>query len=312
MKQKNINILAAIFLVLLVIASYSYWRPYLIDLGIISTSSQDYLIPDVDSISQITLTTEGYEPLIINRSPDGLWQVNQQQIDTDKLNQYLQTLANLQIDQGEVVSTNTENQQKYGLEQKQVIYLEITQTDIVSTYLIGSNATNPGSFYLKIPDQDNVYVVTSPLRDLSSIEEQLWRNKTLAQIDQEKIGSLQLTSTSLGSVTVEKSQQDQWTATRFSQTNILGENTTDLLFDQLSKLKASSLASDIDTLNFNNRSYKNRLNIYDQDQQLIFELDLLQIDQRWLVQIPDSQTVYVLSQPTSAAIFTNMFDIFTK
>lgn len=312
MSQKTLILLAIISAILLIIVAQPVWQPELTKLGITPNLSQDHLIANPEQITQVSFRLSESETITLKKSENN-WQVNEYSSDPDQTQQLLTDIAAIQLTPDLIVSSNPDKQENYLVGSDQGILLTIDQAGQQTQAIIGDIGSQPGSYYFRLKDASEVYLLTGNLHTLANNTLFAWRNKLIAQVDPAQIGQIEIKSDS-GTLTISKSEDGSWNAVQGTRSAKLGEVTSDRLFQTFNPLEAKSFVTAEKANRFLNTFPQNKVTITTISNEPLLSLTVVkdQETSEWWAKSTESDDVYVLGDTQVKDFMLEAKDIFTQ
>lgn len=173
MNNKFLKIIAAVFLVLILITIFPWIKEKI--------SSQQAKQPANLSVNLSGFTKESVNKISIKKGleekilsfKDGKWLIGEDEADESKVDQLFSDFSNLKI--GEVASQNEANFGKFEVNADTGTQLTITQNGKDSLFFIGKAGAAATDFYMRKDGIKNVYSVSGTLRDDLAPEAASWK-----------------------------------------------------------------------------------------------------------------------------------------
>lgn len=174
LNSKNLKILGAVFIVLIIAATFPLWKEKLFPANESSISND---------LKITSLTENGVEEFSIKkgeevkrfRKDNGVWKVNDQEADQATMTNFFETLKNVQV--VSLASKNPENQSGFGVQESEAILLTFIHDKKITDFFIGNTGNSTNNFYIKTRDSNNIYLVNSSLRSLLTQDLEAWQKK---------------------------------------------------------------------------------------------------------------------------------------
>jgi hypothetical protein len=119
------------------------------------------------------------------RNVGGAWVVDGFRSDSGAVARFFETLAETEVI--DVAATNPSNHARMGLDADTAAAMEIEQDGSTRRVLVGLDGPRPRTFYVRMPDEDVVYVVESGLRSYVYRGLEDWRNRRMLAIDTARV-----------------------------------------------------------------------------------------------------------------------------
>ncbi|MFZ2188088.1 MAG: DUF4340 domain-containing protein [Candidatus Moraniibacteriota bacterium] len=164
MDNKNIKILAAVFLAMAIILILP-WIGNQFGIG------KDKDGPKNISLDFSDFSEKSVEKVVIQNGEtkkelsfrEGKWLIDGGEADGEKVTGFFSELKKLKV--GEMVSQSEANQSKFGVDREAAIKLSITQNGKEAIFLVGKIGATPNQFYMRKDGIKNTYLVESALRE---------------------------------------------------------------------------------------------------------------------------------------------------
>jgi hypothetical protein len=174
MDNKNIKILAAVFVAMAIITVLP-WIGNQIGGGKEKDKAKNISL-DFSDFSE-----KSVEKMVIKKGEtekslsfqEGKWLIDGEEADGQKIADFFSELKSLKV--GEMVSQNEANQSKFGVDKEKAIKLAITQNGQELLFLVGNVGTTPRQFYMRKDGIKNTYLVESALREKLLWEASKWK-----------------------------------------------------------------------------------------------------------------------------------------
>ncbi len=115
------------------------------------------------------------------RNVGGAWLVDGFKSDSGSVSRFFSTLRDTEVEG--LAATNPSNHARMGLDADTAASMEIEQAGETRRILVGLDGPRTGTFYVRMPDEDAVYLVDSGLRSYVFRQLDDWRNRRLLAID---------------------------------------------------------------------------------------------------------------------------------
>jgi hypothetical protein len=134
---------------------------------------------DGASVEAVTVRRGG-DTIVLERS-GSRWAVNGYPADSGSVARLTIALDEAEI--GDLVATNPANHARMGVAVDSATEVELTADGASRTLLVGDAGRQFGTAYVRLPDQDEVYLLVGDLRTHVVRELDAWRNRTMVAID---------------------------------------------------------------------------------------------------------------------------------
>jgi hypothetical protein len=171
MSKKTINILLGIFILLILISTFPWWKDYF-GLGKKSAPLDlNFSIFKENNVDKFTIKKGADEKQFTKGT--NAWLVNDVPASSSAVTNFFVDLENAKT--GELVSKNAENHTKFGVTESDGYLLTLVQSNKTSDFLIGNSGSDFNSFYARNKDSVNVYLITGSLKDKISLDLSAWQ-----------------------------------------------------------------------------------------------------------------------------------------
>lgn len=176
--------LGILFVVLLILtAGYFLLRWY---------SQPDEFVPPADfkisewtqeNINEIRLVFEGDKQVVI-KEDEGKWRVNDFPADSKRITDFFNSLKETGISSR--VSSNSQNHSRFEVDDKGTDLTFVSNDQIVQQLIVGKTAGG-NSAYVRLPEQDDVYVINNFPIHLLSEEVSFWRDREVVAAEPSEV-----------------------------------------------------------------------------------------------------------------------------
>jgi hypothetical protein len=119
------------------------------------------------------------------RNVGGRWEANGFRTDSGSISRFFQTLGNTEV--SSVAATNPSNHARMGLDADTAAAMELEQNGATRRILIGVDGPRAATFYARLPDEDEVYLLDSGIRSYVFRQLDDWRNRRMLTIDTARV-----------------------------------------------------------------------------------------------------------------------------
>lgn len=174
MNMKKLGILFAVLLIL--IGGYFLLQWY---------SQPDEFIPPADfkisewtreNINEIRLVFDDDKQIVVKES-EGKWEVNDKLADSSRLNELFEAFKETEITSR--VSTNSQNHSRFEVDEKGVEFSLVADNEVIQQLIVGKSAGG-NSAYIRMPEQDDVYVFNNFPKHLLVSDLSIWRDREIS------------------------------------------------------------------------------------------------------------------------------------
>jgi len=130
------------------------------------------------------------EDTIELRPEAGSWRVNGWQADSGSVARFFDAVAATSV--GDLMATNPENHARMGVAGDSARTLEIEVGDSTRALLVGNGGPRPSTAYVRLPGQDEVYLLEGGLRAHLTRRLDDWRNRRLLAIDTSRVDRIRV------------------------------------------------------------------------------------------------------------------------
>ena len=306
MNPQTNKILAAIFVILLIIATQPTWFQRFGLAERFGGQSQITLLTNIDQLDQITIIQSEVNQYTLNQI-DEAWSIDGKAVGEQEINQLLSSLKNLEIDS--TVSKNPEKYMDFGVSTESAVLVTFQAPNYSQTIIVGDPGNRPNTFFARIQDEETTYLVNGDLRNLVLQSVDQWRDKIIVDFPQEDINIIEII-TDTQPITLTKVESGTWQASRGQQSTILGENTINNLLTQISPLKGTGFANEENQQAYT-RNSKDILRLSTSSGETV-EINFVNTQDLWLVKDSISEEIYTISATTASNILLNSSDIFSN
>jgi hypothetical protein len=134
---------------------------------------------DGTSVQAIRMTRQDGS-VTLERSGAG-WSANGFPADSGAVFRLLDLLNEVRV--GELIAANPNNHDRMGVSSDSAITATFTTADGDRILLVGKNAAQFGTSYVRLPDADQVYLLDGDLRPQLTRDLDSWRDRTMVEID---------------------------------------------------------------------------------------------------------------------------------
>ncbi len=204
-----------------------------------------------------------------------------------------------------IVSRNETNSEEYGISSSSGIFLNLRSANgEEQTFIIGNDGPEIGSFYAKVPDSKNVFLVKGSLRDTIKTTVNDWRNKRLATFSSGDIHSIEVQG---ASQFVLQRKETQWELTYKGRTKSIEQEKMSSILSQLSFLEGKDFLTDQEHKEFMSAT-KNTMIIKNKDGNVLVELLYIQKNPDYWIKKSDSSD----SMKISSYILRDLFNLLSQ
>lgn len=287
MNKKTLLILAGVFIVLAIAASYPQWRESVgFTKSPVPTSELSFSLFTQEATEQVVISKKDEEEKMLVKK-NGMWVINNLETSEKAVDDFFEALTTLEA--GSLVSKNKENFSGFGVDDTGYT-LALSRNGKVTTFIVGSNGPSLGSFYARMKDGANVYLVEGKLPDTLSQSVSFWRDKTLIKVSKDEIQKIEVVSTT-SPLLITKTKEGKWLAENVRKNAVLDEATAKSMLDSLGSLEGSDFLTKEQEAEFKKASGKTILRLFDGTNKKLAEVQLLKKDSDWWA-ITESQSFF--------------------
>ncbi|MGW8264916.1 MAG: DUF4340 domain-containing protein [Longimicrobiales bacterium] len=144
--------------------------------------------PEAVSTVRFQSPGDGDRLVLTRRGPD--WTINGFRADSGTVAGFWDALGAAEV--GDLVGSNPGNHPRLGVSPDSAWALEVEMAEGARTVLIGKSGTRYGTAYVRLPAQDEVYLLDGGLRPAVTRTLDDWRNKRVARVDTSRVQRIQL------------------------------------------------------------------------------------------------------------------------
>ena len=309
MSKKTLIILLGIFIILIIVSTYSWWGQYFNfdNKKSFSNSELNFSAFTEKTTEKISITKSGEEKKIIEKKA-GIWKVNGFDASQEEINDFFSVLSGLVVES--LVSKNPENHKNFGATEEDGTHLVLTQNGVETSFIIGNQATTFNSFYIKTKENNNVYKMSGMLRDKLTMSVTAWRDKTIVRIPKETIQKIEVVSDTKPLILAKN--EGMWIAERLGKTSHLDETTLNSLFASIDPLKASGFLNEQEQKEFQDASKQTAIRIFGDNKTIIAEITMLKKENEWWAKINGQDSFYKIPLYKLSNIFLTDEEIFKE
>lgn len=204
-----------------------------------------------------------------------------------------------------IVSRNEANSEEYGISSSSGIFLTLRNANGEErTFIIGNDGPEIGSFYAKLLDSKNVFLVKGSLRDTIKTTVNDWRNKRLATLSSSDIHSIEVQGPS---PFVLQKKETQWELTYKGKTKSVETEKISPILSQFSFLEGRDFLTDEEQREFMSAT-KNTMIIKNKDGNVLVEFMYVQKDSDYWIKKSDGSD----GMKISSYILRDLFDLLSQ
>jgi Domain of unknown function (DUF4340) len=189
MNEKTLKSIVTTFLVLLVLWGASYGLGSMRKGGPALGAGVSDVLQDLGPATVTGITIQGPTGETTLMASDGdAWTVNGYPADGEALSRVWGALSEVEV--GSIVATNPANHARMGVSSDSAWTVAFTTATGAHTILIGKSGSVFSTAYLRLPDQDEVVLITGDLRESLARPPGDWRDKTILTVDTTRIARI--------------------------------------------------------------------------------------------------------------------------
>ncbi|MGD2121152.1 MAG: DUF4340 domain-containing protein [Gemmatimonadota bacterium] len=143
-----------------------------------------------ESVSRLSLRGPAGEEEIDLRRENGEWKVNGFRADSATVARFWEALKEAEV--GDLVASNPANHPRMGVSADSAWTMELGLAGGSRSLLMGSSGARYGTSFVRLPDADQVYLLTGNLRSQVTRSLDDWRNKRVATVDTAGVWRIEL------------------------------------------------------------------------------------------------------------------------
>ncbi len=141
-----------------------------------------------EAVTAVRLQGPGGQAPVELRRVDGGWTVNGFRADSALVAGFWTSLENAEV--GSMVASNPDNHSRLGVSQDSTWQVKLELPAGSRTLFVGKPGSRYGTTYVRLPDEDKVYLLDGNLRTEVTRALDGWRNKRLARVDTASVNRL--------------------------------------------------------------------------------------------------------------------------
>lgn len=302
MSNKTLSVLFFVFLVVTGIALFPVIQERL-GKNEHSAFSKDlpFHIFTKDTVRMITIKKQQQEFSLVKEGNN--WNVASYSAHQPIVDAFLESIQ--QSKPVSIVSRNEENSEQYGVSSESGILLRLrSDKGEEQTFIIGNDGPEIGSFYAKLPDSNNVFLVKGSLRDTIKTTANDWRNKRIATLSSSDIYSIEVQG---ASPFILQKKESQWELTHKGRTKSIETEKMSSILSQFSFLEGRDFLTDEEQKEFMSAT-KNTMILKNKDGNVLLELAYIQKDSDYWIKKSDSSD----NMKISSYIFRDLFNLLSQ
>ncbi len=249
------------------------------------------------------------EILELKKNDQGFWQVNGFAADQEKIKILMEKAGALKVIN--LVSKNPDNFTKFDLNDnsaKKMIF-NASNSEILNL-IIGKTGSDWNSTYLRLATKNEVFLVDQELNSLFSLVPDNWRDKTVLNIDSNKITKIEFVYPNKKFVLTKAGEQ--WQAKIGDKKIAAAVSPTVMsdLFSKLSPLSASSFADQEKVKQFENAKNLTQIIFFIGDNQQLTQLTVLKTQDLSLVKVDTRSDIFIINQEILNEVLLNDDQLF--
>jgi len=306
MSKKTLLILFLIFIVLILVASFSWWNKYFNFIKLSSSNNKfNFSFFTEDTTQKFVISKQGEELKTLTKE-NNKWQINNFDASPKIISDFFKTLNELKVES--LISKNPKNYANFGVDENGYV-LTFTTKGQDFTFIIGSNGPSFDSFYARQKDETNVYLIKGFLRDKLLLDIAGWRDKTLINLSKDKIQKIEIIR-AINPFIIVKTQDGKWQIEGNGKKELLEETTANQLLSAFNPLEASDFLNKKQELEFKNSKEKLIVRVLDIAGNNVDIKFLKHDSNNWWAMVEGREIYYQIPSYKVSDIFLNYEDIF--
>jgi hypothetical protein len=172
---------------------------------------------------------------------DGVWSANGYRADSKAVARFWKALKDARV--GDVVATNPSNHRRMGVTSDSMWRVDLDTHDGVRSILVGKTGPRSGTTYVRLPEEDTVYLLEGDLRIRVAYTTDDWRDRRILGVD----------TSAVARIAVELDRQRYTIARGKNGWNVPGDGTADtttvrIILTELTYLHAAGFLEKADTI----------------------------------------------------------------
>ena len=139
-----------------------------------------------DAVDQLKLTFDDGTEFVFEKE-DNKWQINNNIADQDRMTQLFDALSDAEITS--LVSTNSLNHERFDVDSSGVLLSLSFSSEVFQELVIGKSAGGE-NVYVRLPESDEVYVLSGLPRYILSSDQDIWRDRSIVRVETDMIRGL--------------------------------------------------------------------------------------------------------------------------
>ncbi len=186
----GLKILAAVFVVLLIGATFPMWKGSLPRLPWDKETGNSKLLGEIsaEGISSISLK-QGESEVRLTWSGES-WLANGKKAKQDDVNEFIENLR--EAEWGDLASKNPENHAELRVDDAGGVLVTIKEMDKEMVFIAGKSGRTLGTCYARKPGEDNVYLAKGDITGLARTSESGWWDKTIINLGADTVGKAEI------------------------------------------------------------------------------------------------------------------------
>lgn len=302
MNKKSIHILALIFLLLAVVASYPLWSK---SLGFLKKESKKSEISfegfNQDSVDKIIIKQDKNETIL--QKADSGWKINSLSASSQVIKSFFDDLSAIEIDR--LASKNPENHDEYSASEENGYILTLNKDNNPQTFIIGKSGPQANSFYIKLKDASNLYLAKGDLRSKVTQSIADWRDRVLVSISRDQVRKIEVTGPK--NFVLVKNKENKWQVESKGKSAEVDESDAKTIDEYFFSLEGYDFAAVAEQKEFANARAKYVFQLKNEKEDILAELTLWQKENDWFGQAKDKKEILKIYSYKITPIF-NAFD----
>jgi hypothetical protein len=143
-----------------------------------------------ESVTALRFQDPGEDGAVELKPRAGNWTVNGFAADSGAVARFWEAAEEAEV--RDLVGSNPENHPRLGLSPDSAWTLSVETAEGSRTLLIGKSGTRYGTAYVRLPDEDEVYLLDGGLRPSITRSLEDWRNKRVARVDTSQVHRIEV------------------------------------------------------------------------------------------------------------------------
>jgi hypothetical protein len=194
-----------------------------------------------ESVSTLSILGPEGDPRIDFRRESGEWKVNGFRADSSTVSRFWESVAEAEV--GDLVASNPTNHPRMGVSADRAWTMELGLAGGSRTLLVGNSGSRYGTAFVRLPGEDQVFLLTGNLRSQVTHSLDDWRNKRVASADTTAVWQIEVEKDE-GGYTLERGDS-LWTLAEGTDANMTSVRG---ILGEMARLDASGFYEESDSL----------------------------------------------------------------